>query len=110
MVNGFLTKETLSNGVVQTQHISRSKVKHDPSSNVDISQEVMKAVQSLKVDIERLNGKITTLESRAKTAPASSLALGGNKSLFGISPQLLAFIILWPFVAQFVFNRFLVRK
>ncbi|KAJ8955798.1 hypothetical protein NQ318_005339 [Aromia moschata] len=63
------SSEALPNGHVQhpqSQHISRPRIRSQ--SSVDISQEVSKAVQSLKVDIERLTSKVNSIEKANRSA------------------------------------------
>lgn len=75
---------------------------------VDISQEISAAVQSLKTDIEALSLKVTAIEkTRAQIANKQT----ENKHwLLGLQPQLIAFLVVWPFVATFIVNRFLNRR
>lgn len=108
--NGTIPSESLTNGISK-EHKSRSKTKsisQQHQNDVDISQEVARAVQSLRLDIERLTNKINSLEDSNR-----AVALARKKKgwfLSDLSPQLLAFIILWPFVATFIANRFLLRR
>lgn len=107
--NGAIPSEPLTNGISK-EHKSRSKTKLNiqQQSDVDISQEVMRAVQSLRLDIERLTNKINSLEDSNR---AVALARKKKGWFFGeLSPQLFAFIVLWPFVATFIANRFLIRR
>lgn len=108
--NGTIPSESLTNGILK-EHKSRSKTKLIPQqqqNDVDISLEVARTVQSLRLDIERLTNKINSLEDSNR---AVALARKKKGWFFGdLSPQLLAFIILWPFIATFIANRFLVRS
>lgn len=109
--NGVIySEQAISNGIsVYKDHKSRVRSKLMVHSSIDISQEVSQAVQNLKLDIERLTNKVNMLENAAKTS--SGLAVKGKLGVFsGVSPQLLAFIIVWPFVATFIMRRFLIRK
>lgn len=104
--NGSIPSEPLTNGISR-EHKSRSKTKsisQIQQNDVDISQEVMRAVQSLRLDIERLTNKINSLEDSNR---AVALA---KKKKDGLSLQWFAFIVLWPFVATFITNRFLIRR
>lgn len=105
--NGTIPNESISNGITR-EHKSRSKTKSNSQQHdVDISQEVTRAVQSLRLDIERLTNKINSLEDSNR---AVALARKRKGWFFGdLSPQLLAFIVLWPFLATFIANRFLIR-
>lgn len=78
-------------------------------TSTDISQEVLKAVQNLKVDLERLNNKISHLEMNLKSAK-KHLQTRTTVQILGISPTLLAFIIAWPFITNFIIRRYLIRK
>ena len=55
-----------------------------------------KAVQSLKADVERLTTKIHTLEK-------SNVAVRKSR---GMSLEVVAFIVIWPFLASFIMNRY----
>lgn len=96
---------------VAREHKSRSKTKltHQQQQNeIDISHEVARAVQSLRLDIERLTNKINSLEDSNR-----ALAVATKKKGWffrDLSPQLLAFLIVWPFLATFITNKFLVRR
>ncbi|XP_056630080.1 acyl-CoA-binding domain-containing protein 5 [Diorhabda sublineata] len=98
--------ETIPNGYVnnsQSQHIARPKIKS--TSNIDISQEITKAVQSLRVDIEKLSQKVSTLES-SKT----SLVARQRGMFSGVSKQFLVFVIIWPFITHLILNRYYSRR
>lgn len=105
--NGTIPNE---NGVAR-EHKSRSKTKlthqqqQQQQNDIDISHEVARAVQSLRLDIERLTNKINSLEDSNR-----ALAVARKKKSWFLSPQLLAFLILWPFLATFITNKFLVRR
>lgn len=77
-------------------HVSRSRTKHD------ISQEITKAVQSLKADVEKLNSKISSLEQVKVT--------DRKHHYQGMSIQVLSFVILWPLVASFIMNKYVFNK
>lgn len=97
--------ETIPNGIHGQTHVSRSKPKSN-STNVDVSQEITKAIQSLRGDIERLTKKVTTLESTRSTN-----TLNHKRGFFnGMSTQLIVFIITWPFIVQFITNRYFSRR
>lgn len=87
--------------------MSRSRTRSQSSTNIDISQEITKTVQSLKSDIERLNNKITSLEIVQKKVKDH---VKTNGIFGGISSQILVLIFLWPFIATFVTNRFLLNR
>lgn len=90
------------NGVIAHKEPSRQT---KPPVGVDISQEISKAVQSLKNDIELLSNKVTNIERRSQVAGRSKAI-----SLKHLSPQLLTFLVVWPFVAVFITNKFLNRR
>lgn len=107
--NGSIPSEPVVNGI--SGHKSRSKTKstqqhHD---SVDISSEVDKTVQKLKADLDRLTNKVNVLEN---TYRASTSTVTKKKNWFfgGVTPQVIAFIVLWPFLASFVTSKYLVRK
>ncbi|CAH0551979.1 unnamed protein product [Brassicogethes aeneus] len=100
--NGVPYGDGLSNGFVP--HISRTRTKSQ--TNLDISQEVSKAVQSLKVDIDRLSNRVNSLENKNTQS-----AYQKRKGMFGnMSPQLISFMIVWPFFATFIMNRYFVNR
>ncbi|KAJ3636768.1 hypothetical protein MTP99_000281 [Tenebrio molitor] len=89
-----------ANGYIPREHVSRSRTK--PQGGVDVSQEVSRAVQSLKADVERLTNKIHTLER-------SNVAV--RKHRFpAMSLEVVAFIIAWPFLATFIMNRYFYNR
>lgn len=122
-INGYGPKETMTNGhghkdlpnghgPKETNRSSRStKTKsHNTNSTdyqVDISQEISKAVQSLKTDLDRLSNRINNLEKNS-----SNTAMTKYKyiSFSNISPSLLAFLIIWPFVTHSVLRYWSNRK
>lgn len=65
---------------------------------VDISQEITRTVQSLKTDLERLTNRISSLEKSASNSAVNKQAR--VISFRNISPSLLAFLILWPFLTH----------
>jgi len=92
--------DVITNGYIG--HRARSKLRG--GYEVDISQEISKTVQCLRLDLNRLSHKVNMLEkSRAVTVRR-------NKGFFGISNKLLFFIITWPFIANFILNRFNKRR
>ncbi|XP_022913820.1 acyl-CoA-binding domain-containing protein 5 [Onthophagus taurus] len=96
----------LTNGYPQNKDHSKPKKQRKPS--VDISQEIAKAVQSLKSDIEALKGKVMAVETAQTAAMVSATK---RKNWWQeVSPQLLTFIIIWPFVASLMLSRFLVKR
>jgi len=108
LANGIIYSESISNGFsTHKDHKSRPKQKHALHNNIDISQEISQAVQSLKTDIERLANKVNILENAAKS---SSVVKRKPTLLSGMSPQLLTFIVVWPFIATFIMSRLLNRK
>lgn len=90
----------MSNGYIPKEHVSRSRTKSQTS--VDVSQEVSRAVQSLKADIERLTTKINTLER-------STVAVSKQR-FTGLSLEAIVFIIAWPFLASFIMNRYVYNR
>lgn len=93
---------------ISKEHKSRAKTKTThQQSEVDISREVSQAVQGLRLDIERLTHKINSLEDSYR---ASAVARKSHSFFGGLSPQLITFILLWPFVAAFITSRFLIRR
>lgn len=73
--------------------------------NIDISLEVSRAVQSLQMDLESLRHKVHILE-KDRTALATK-----RKHTFGeLSPALVTFVVVWPFLCTIVMNRFLRNK
>lgn len=99
MVNGFPPKE----------HKARNKTKSTPPPPIDISQEISKAVQSLKTDIEALSLKVSAIE-RARIQPIAEKQMKKKHWWLDLQPQLIAFLIVWPFIASLIVNRFLSRK
>ncbi|KAJ8925526.1 hypothetical protein NQ315_009365 [Exocentrus adspersus] len=98
--------ETIPNGYVPSapaQHISRSRTKSQ--SNVDISQEISKAVQHLKADIEKLTAKVNSLDNNRNVALQRK-----NWYVGGLSPRLFVFFLVWPFIAGLIMNRFMIRR
>ncbi|RZC35248.1 acyl-CoA-binding domain-containing protein 5A [Asbolus verrucosus] len=92
--------EQMSNGYVPKEHVSRARTKSQTS--VDVSQEVSKAVQNLKADIDKLTNKIHSLERSTVAVRKSRFA--------GMSVHLIAFIIAWPFLASFIMNRYVFNR
>ncbi|XP_074034550.1 uncharacterized protein [Leptinotarsa decemlineata] len=106
-VTSYISSEVIPNGYIQgaqSHHVSRARTRS--FSNVDISQEISRAVQSLKNDIERLTNKVTSLENDNRNMAA--LRRKGNFQ--GMSTQLIIFIITWPFVAHYIMSKFLSRR
>lgn len=105
--NGVIVNEPMTNGI--SSHRSRSKTKTSHQQyDVDITQEIAKTVQNIKLDLDRLTNKINSLENAYQT-----LALQKKKKsglLDGMSPHLIAFLILWPFLASFITAKFIIRK
>lgn len=95
--NGSIYPELTNSLGGKLEHISRSRTKQQ--SNVDVSNEVSKAVQSLRLEIERLTYKINTLEH-------SNSLVKRNKGLNDMPFKLIAFIIVWPFLASFIMKRY----
>lgn len=119
IVNGHTSKESLTNGRKENlpnghgpkeHNRSRSKTKSnltEPSQphQVDISQEISKAVHSLKSDLDRLSNRINSLEKTSKAVSKHKYL-----SFKNISPSLLAFLIIWPFVTHSVMRYWSNRK
>ncbi|KAK9883954.1 hypothetical protein WA026_004892 [Henosepilachna vigintioctopunctata] len=101
IMNDVMYFEPTMNGILQKEHSSRTRTR---IHNVDISAEISKAVQNIQLDIEHLRHKIQTLE-RDK-------AIATKKSTFfdNFSPTFLAFLIVWPFLCNFVMQRYLKNK
>lgn len=101
------SSENIPNGYVQKpqiQHESRTRTR--PHSNIDISQEISKAVQSLKGDIDKLNNKIISMENTKRNTN-----IVRHKGFFGgLSTQVVIFMFAWPFVAHIVMNKFISRR
>ncbi|CAH1283232.1 unnamed protein product [Diabrotica balteata] len=101
-----ISHDVIPNGYIQTaqnQHTSRSKIKS--TTNVDVSQEISLAVQSLRADIENISKKVNSLEN------ANRLVAKRQKRLFpGVPNNFLVFVIAWPFIATFIMNRYLYRR
>lgn len=100
----------MTNGIpMYKEHKSRARSKPSTHNNIDISQEITQTVENLKRDIERLTNKVNLIENVTKTA--SKLEIKRKRGfLGGVSPQLLAFVIVWPFLVTFIMRRFLYRK
>nr|XP_023026496.1 uncharacterized protein LOC111514491 [Leptinotarsa decemlineata] len=106
-VTSYISSEVIPNGYIQgaqSHHVSRARTRS--FSNVDISQEISRAVQSLKNDIERLTNKVTSLENDNR----NMVALRRKGNFQGMSTQLIIFIITWPFVAHYIMSKFLSRR
>ncbi|XP_018575706.1 acyl-CoA-binding domain-containing protein 5 [Anoplophora glabripennis] len=106
-ISSNISTNELPNGNVlhiQSQHISRSRTK--PQNNIDISQEISRAVQNMKEDIEKLKTKVNFIENANRSAK-----LQRRKWFLGeTSPQVFVFLLIWPFIANFIMNRFLIRR
>lgn len=98
----YLYYEPNMNGVIQKEHVSRSRTK---VQNVDISFEISRAVQSLQVDVENLRQKVQILEKDRSLCDTKSKRILGE-----FSPALVTFVIVWPFLCTIVMNRFLRNK
>ncbi|KAF2885392.1 hypothetical protein ILUMI_20790 [Ignelater luminosus] len=110
LANGIIHSEPMTNGIpVYKEHKSRAKSKPPAHSNIDISKEITQTVENLKRDMERLTNKVNLIENATKTASKLEIRRK-NGFLGGVSPQLLAFIIVWPFLVTFIMRRFLYRK
>jgi len=108
LMNGMIYSEPVTNGLsALKEHKSKPKPRSTLHNNIDISLEISQAVQSLRTDIERLANKVNILENAAKT---NSAVQRKPTLLSNMSPQLLTFIVVWPFVATFIMHRFLYRK
>lgn len=102
MAKESLYYEPNMNGILQKEHLSRSRTK---VQNIDISLEISRAVQNLQSDIESLRHKVQILE-KDRFALATK-----NKRIFGeFSPALVTFIVVWPFLCTIVMNRYLRNK
>nr|AEE61380.1 unknown [Dendroctonus ponderosae] len=88
----------------KTQHVSRPRQRAH-THLVDISVDVAKTIECLKADVQRLTNQVTSLES------SNAKALVRRKSFFsGLQPQLLVFLLVWPFLASFLVNRWVLKK
>lgn len=107
--NGAIPSEPLVNGT--SGHKSRSKTKSAQQhvDSVDISPEIDKTVQKLKADLDRLTNKVSVLENTYR-ASSSTVVKKRNWFFGGLTPQVVAFIVLWPFLASFVTSKYLIRK
>lgn len=93
-------KQAITNGPVQ--HVSRARTR---SHTIDISPEITKTIESLKLDMQKLTHQINALETANKQVSS------GNKSTFvGLHLKMVAFMIVWPFVASFLVNRWMLRR
>lgn len=105
-ISSNISTNEFHNGYIpqQSQHVSRSRSK--PQSNVDISQEISRAVQNLKEDIEKLKTKVNSIEnvSRSATFQRRKWFLGE------MSSHVFVFLLIWPFVANFIMNRFIIMR
>lgn len=102
----------IANGYGPRERLSRPKTKagmtaaiSDSNVRVDISQDVQRTVRDLKADLERVTIKLNTLEKGVKGTPRGKVL-----SFRSVSPAFLAFIVLWPFVAQRLINFWSNRK
>ncbi|XP_066258889.1 acyl-CoA-binding domain-containing protein 5 [Euwallacea similis] len=105
MIDGEELEEKLAmlNGTVT--HISRPRTRPHNCS-VDISQEVTRTVQSLRVDLARLSERVSMLEPSLKKSLARR-----KKPIFGdLRPQIIIFMIVWPFLASFIVSRWGLRR
>ena len=99
MVNGYGYKDT-----------SRTKPKSGLHSSIDISQEISDTVNKLRLDVERLSLKVNVLENVNSNTKEASLKKHHNRFFSGMSSELIAFMIVWPFIATFIMQRFIYRK
>ncbi|XP_050296253.1 acyl-CoA-binding domain-containing protein 5 [Anthonomus grandis grandis] len=84
-------------------HVSRSRTRAHP--HVDISQEIAKTIESLKGDVQRLTSQVNALEMSERKMSVR------KKGFFtGLQPQIIVFIITWPFIASLIINRWLLRR
>ncbi|KAL1501195.1 hypothetical protein ABEB36_006570 [Hypothenemus hampei] len=84
-------------------HISRARTRSQ-SNTIDISSEIAKAVENLKVDIERLANQVNTLEAVNKRALTRK-----RRFFFSMNSGVVAFMVVWPFVASFLTHRLFLR-
>ncbi|XP_066143689.1 acyl-CoA-binding domain-containing protein 5 [Euwallacea fornicatus] len=105
MIDGEELEEKLAmlNGTVT--HIPQTRMRPH-SCSVDISQEVARTVQSLRIDLARLTERVSMLEPSLKKSLARR-----KKPIFGeLRPQIAIFIIIWPFIVSFIVNRWSLRR
>lgn len=109
-MNGTIHKEQLLNGYGPKEQLSKPRTKAvSNTKNLEIFQETLRAVQGLQTDIDSLKTAIQDMQSNFNRQLAMQQAK--RNSLFGnISPQFIAFIVTWPFIANFIMNRYMVRK
>lgn len=95
----------MNNGI---EHVSRTRTKTVPTTitTQDISQDVSRVVQSLKIEIDKLSSKVQLIEDIESSGTNNSLVRRNAGGFFnGMSYKLIGFIVLWPFLASFLVNR-----
>ncbi|CAG9759692.1 unnamed protein product [Ceutorhynchus assimilis] len=87
-------------------HFSRGRTRSHQHNQLDISQEIAKTIESLKADVQKLSNQVATVEMNNK-----KVLLRRKSGVFAnLQPQTVVFIILWPFIANFILNRWILRK
>lgn len=106
-------KKPLPNGYVSNydkvgkEHVSRSR-RRQSSQTVEINDEILITIQNLKTDIDSIKQDLKNLDNITKQT--SKLQTKQPKLFDRFSPQFLAFIIAWPFIASFIMNRIFTKK
>lgn len=76
--------------------------------NVDISQEVLTTIQSIKRDVDALTNKTKDLERKYSNSLNDSNRFRINFK--NVSNELILFMIVWPIVANFLISKFVRSK
>lgn len=79
--------------------------KDDKNKNAEFLNQIAVTMQNLQRDLDRITGRVRSLEGQAlhALAPQSECAVNVQSRWWPLpdcSPKLLTFLILWPFVAQ----------
>lgn len=90
------------NGLVPREHVSRNRTKY---TSTDVSSEISKIIHNLQVDIDALRKKVGTLEKDKMALVAPRRGFFGN-----LSPTLVTFMVVWPFLCTFIINRYIRNK
>lgn len=86
--------QQMSNGVANRESKTQK--------SIDISGEISRTVASLQSDFRSLDTRVAALEQLSKNQRSQSLK---RVTLFHMSPALVAFLLIWPFVAIRITNR-----
>ncbi|XP_044738109.1 acyl-CoA-binding domain-containing protein 5 isoform X2 [Chrysoperla carnea] len=105
---------TIPNGVINNCDINKSDHTKLKYTSIDISSEIARTIAALQTDVRALDSRITQLEQAAtanaqKSSKSTSVSATPRQkiTIYHLSPTLLAFILIWPFVAIRLSNRFL---